>query len=97
MSNDDIVDGTFEEITEDAEINEQDLIVENPPYQPTKDEALAALNKAIKNGDIHSSLAARLRSQMGIFKSSFTKKQIDDKKRKVLRKKQKAARKKQRK
>ena len=94
MNNNEAIDAEFEEITTGEAVENKITEAKTPP---TKQEALDALNNMIKSGDLHSRVAAHLRAQMGIFKSSFTKKQISDKKRKSLRKKQKSARKQQRK
>jgi len=62
----------------------------------SKEELLQILSAAKKSGDMNKYMAAHFRSDMGIHKSSFTKKSSTAKLRKSKQKLQKAARKKQR-
>lgn len=63
----------------------------------SKEEKVKALKAAVENGQLNRFTALRIRSEMGIFQSDFTRKRESDAKRKARRKAQKTARKKQRK
>jgi len=81
-----------------------DVVTEDVTETPTEEqpkmskaEVVAALALAVENDQLDPKTAHRIRSEMGIFQSSFTKKRTTDEKRKAKRKLQKNARKKQRK
>ncbi len=108
-----VTEAEFEEIVEETpavnvgtpgHIDHDDVPQDSDPQDETvpkakmsKMEVVKALAAAVENDQLDRKSAARIRSEMGIFQSSFTKKRESEVKRKAKRKLQKKARKKQRK
>jgi len=99
-----IEDAEFEEI--DADVAADLKIIEEAENakaekatapQMSKQDVVKALSSAVEFGQLTKSSAQRIRQEMGIFQTDFTKKKVSDTKRKAKRKAQKLARKKQRK
>jgi len=86
----DIEDGNFEEVTDGKEETE-------PSKKLSKRGIIKALKDAIDLKQLSLGDARRMRHDMGIFKSDFTKKRINKENRKSKRQAQKLARKQQRK
>jgi len=98
----DIEDADFEEIDDDQAIKQieaalDELEQDKPTVTLTKHETVKALKDAVEMGQLTPAMAKKMRQQLGIFKTDFTKKKISDSKRKATRQAQKLARKKQRK
>lgn len=108
MEENNIVDAEFEEIDadvvadlkliEEAEKAKAEVAVEEKPApKMSKQDVVKALSSAVEFGQLTKSSAQRIRQEMGIFQTDFTKKKVSDTTRKAKRKAQKLARKKQRK
>lgn len=107
MQEQDIIEADFEEVIEE----QPNVNVGTPGHvdhgattdktadagKLSKTEIMKALKDAISGGMIAPKNGKRMREEMGIFNSDFTKKKITNTKRKSKRKAQKNARKKQRK
>lgn len=87
MNSEDIAVADFEEINEE----------QSQPKRPlSKSEKVKAIRLAVEEGHLNSNSANKMRYELGISNSDFTKKHISKSKRKKKRKAAKTARKKQR-
>lgn len=97
MEENDIVDGDFTEVLEEAtEQHEEELAVKKdaPPAKMGLDAFLSAITNAVAEDQISSGQAREIRQGMGIYQGYFTRgRNSDAKKAKSKRKAQKAARK----
>ncbi len=94
MQESNIIEADFEEIVEEKPDNKTEA---KEARTISKAETVKALKNAINDGTLTNITAKRVRVEMGIFDSEFTKKKISESKRKSKRKAQKIARKMQRK
>lgn len=108
MKEPDIEDAVFEEIKDEQEVvnvgteghvdhGSSSNVTPADAAKLSKSEITRALKDAITGGTITPKNGKRMREEMGIFQSDFTKKKIPKTKRKSKRNEQKKARKKQRK
>lgn len=97
MDNNEIVEADFEEVTEDAELQDGEELVVSADAPKTKmglKGFLSAITAAVGSEQITTQQAQQLRRQMGISQAYFTRnRNSDEKKVKARRKAQKAARK----
>jgi len=96
MQENNIVDAEFEEIDDNVQAEENEEVSTTAPKM-SKSEIIKALSLAVDRGHIGQGQLTKMRTEMGIFQSDFTRKKVSDSKRKSKRKAQKQARKKQRK
>jgi len=106
IENNDIEDADFEEIPvalDEADafeaLNEAHDAADEPEQQQTvftSRQMLALLKGALEAGHLSKKEFVRMRSEMGIFQSNYTRNRTTDAQRKAKRKSQKQARKKQR-
>ena len=99
-----IEEAVFEEITDDEtkaiEALEAAKAADGEPETPqtvfTGRQMLALLKGAVESGHLSQQEFKRMRAEMGIFQSTYTRNRLTEKERKAKRKAQKQARKKQR-